>query len=603
MGGGKLMSHTIWGSFDGALTQYIRPYIEVSWTQNQAQNTSTVTASLIFHRYTNNYWSYNELTNSNGHSSTFRIGDSTLTEIRPFNLQRRDPPNWVTIWTRTRTIQHNSDGTASVYISASGDTNVNPRTYSFGETVTLPQIPRQTDITSVSMANQLKPSTANSLTVSLDRKLSSYTHRFEIMDGSTVLQSTTGNVPTSITVSAETVNKMIDGMSVTTSKDFTFRVTTLSGSTVIGWTTKDFTATLNADNTSPVISNVSVSIVGTGHDNAIGKYVQNISRVRISLKVASGRGADPNATHVQVAIGNQTVKATLSNGVYTAESRTLSRIGKTAITITAINSRMQPAFATREITVHEYTPPRIAVFSAIRSNDNVTNAIVYREHVFTTLGGDNVLTAKVERRLSTGTSWSEENTSTDSPLSATITGNNAARSYEYRTTITDSFGNSSTSNTSFGTARVLMEKFKDEGVSFGKRFETGKGTLQVAGDILHVTEDGVESNLTSPTLYPLSLQMGWTGNNVGAYKVGGIVFLTGVINRTSIPPVPSPIFSLPPGYRPARALSINLHSDEPGMIGINISPSYGSVSVFSIGSGTKVTRAILNGVSFPVGGD
>lgn len=551
-----MADYTIWGSFDDALTQYIRPYIEVDWTQNQAQNTSTVTATLYFRRYTNNYWSYNEFEDSRGHSCTFSVGGSSLTEIRPFNLDKSPPPNGVAVWTRTRTITHNSNGTASVNISAEGSTNVNPDTYSFGESVTLPTIPRQTEINSVSMSNQLRPSTSNSLSVSLDRKHSNYTHRFEILNGSTVLQSAPGGLITSANVLSSTVDKMIDLMKTVKTRNFTFRVVTLSGNTVIGSKTKNFSVTLDNSYTSPTISSFSTAIIGTGRDKTINKYVQNISRVRTQFNADYGRGATRQSMSVRVD-GRAVSGSVLSSGVYRSDSDVLSKSGTITITVTATNSRGQSTSDTRDITVHEYSPPSIQEFTLVRSETNPTNIIVSRRYYRTSLDGDNIPTTGVIERQAFGSStWTEVNDSNLLTLSTTLTGNSETTSYTFRTTITDKMGNSATSEVSVGTAKVLMEKYKDEGVSFGKRFETGRGTLQVGGDIYHVSESGVASSLTSTTLISANLMNGWSHNAVasyggaGYYKIGGIVYFYGLIANG----IDGTIFTLSPGYRPKQRI-------------------------------------------------
>ena len=551
------MSHTIWGSFDGANVNYIRPYIEVSWTQNQAQNTSTVTATLYFHRYTNNYWTYNELTNSNGHSCTFSVGGNSLTQIRPFNLQKSPPPNGVAIWSRTRTIQHNTDGTATVNISASGSTNVNPDTYAFGESVTLPTIPRQSTISSVSMANQLRPSVSNTLSISISRKHSSYTHRFQIMDGSTELFYTTGQVPTSLTITGTDINKLIDRMPTETSRQFTFRVTTVSGGTVIGRTTKNFTVTLNDDYTSPEITSTGIIIDGDGYDNQIGKFVRTVSRLRAQISTSVfGRGASLRSMSVDID-GTPISGRMIGDTFYRAESNVLNESGTFPVNFTVTNSRGQSTTETRDMTVWVYNPPAIQEFSGYRSDTNQTNVLITRKYSRSWLGGDNVPTARIEKRLSTATTWTSVNDSGDLDLSTTSTNNQAARSYVFRTVIEDKFGRTATAEFSVGTARVLMEKFKDEGVSFGKRFETGRGTLQVMGDIRHVDDEfNVESNITKPEFVPITLQNGWeaqitsTYGLPGIYKSGGIVYFTGNISHPGNPLYQGTIFTVPEGYRP-----------------------------------------------------
>ena len=553
-----MADHTIQGVFNGADegTTLIKPYIEVDWTQNRSQNTSTVTATLIFERYTNNYKSRNEYPagHPDRHDCTFNVGGSTLTQTRPFNMRRENPPNSVAVWTRTETIKHNTNGTGSVYISASGDTKVNIGNYSFGETVTLPTIARQTTITSVSMRNNLRPTAFNALDITISRKHSSYTHEFEILAGSTSLHSSTGNVPTSIRIEAEDVRKMIDRMETVTKRDFTFRVSTYNGNTLIGRATKNFEVILHRDSTKPTIDSTWLSRLGSGHDATIGKFVQNISRVRLQFEADYGQGATRQSQTIKIN-GTPYEGRMLADGVtYRVDTEPLNLTGTVTFEYIATNSRGQESEPyTREYTFHAYKPPSITRFTAVRSETNPTNVIVSRRHTRTSLDGDNIPTGKIERQEFGSSTWQEVNSSNSLSLDTTLTGNSETTSYIFRATITDRFGNSATAEVSVGTAKVLMEKYKDEGVSFGKRFETGKGTLQVGGDIYHVSDGGIPSNITTPILIRPDLENGFGNYSwgfVGYTKVGGIVHLNGMITVPSTAASGQRIFLLPVGYRP-----------------------------------------------------
>ena len=181
------MSRYINGTFSGALPRFIFPRIYVTWNQSRTDNTSTVTATLQFRRLTTNYYSYN----LNGHSTTLNIGGDSATASRTFDVRVDSPPNTVNVWTRTTTIQHNSSGNASVTISANGNTGVNLGSYNFSETITLPQIDRETTITSASMSN-ISVGTARDVNFGLDVKNSSYKLDIQVRYGNTTIFSDTG---------------------------------------------------------------------------------------------------------------------------------------------------------------------------------------------------------------------------------------------------------------------------------------------------------------------------------------------------------------------------------------------------------------------------
>lgn len=484
-----MADHTILGSFDGASTSYIRPYIEVDWEQNLTNNTSTVTARLYFHRYTDNYWSYNELTNSNGHSCTFRVGSSTQTQIRPFNLQTNSPPNRVLIWTRTQTVSHNSSGNATVYISASGNTNVNPQHYSFSQTITLPQIPRETTISSVSIDGTLSPSTSQGITLSVSRKHSSYTMDYQIYAGSEQISNTTGqDVRTSLTLTPTLTNRIINTMETVTTRTLQLRVITRdSSNTQVGTTqTKNFSVSLNNTNTRPSFSYVSTSVAGSGYDNSIGRFVQNISRLYATFVTDPGYGATIRSRSISVdgrPFGSQYNSATPER--WNGDSHVLTTSGSRTVTFSATNSRGQSHSVTRTITVNAYDAPRIVNFNGARNGSTPTTVNITRRVEWSGLSGDNNLNLVVSRKQSTGTSWTNVHTQTATSGLVTSnvisTGNAETIAYDFRIVVTDEFGNSATSTITVASAKVLMHMLRNDSIGVG-RYSQGQAPLEVGGD-------------------------------------------------------------------------------------------------------------------------
>ena len=484
-----MADHTIWGSFDGALTQYIRPYIEVSWEQNLANNTSTVTASLYFHRYTNNYWTYNELTNSNGHSCTFRVGNSTETQIRPFNLQTNSPPNRVLIWTRTQTVSHNSAGNATVNISANGNTNVNPQHYSFGETITLPQIPRETTINSVSIDGSLSPNTSQGITLSVDRKHSSYTMDYQIYSGSTRISNTTGQgVRTSLTLTSSLVNSIIDTMPTTTTRKLQLRVITRdsSGKQVGTTQSRNFNVSLNSTNTRPTLSNIQASVAGSGTDSSKGIFVQGISRLYASFVTDAGHGASIKDRSITVSGQSFGSQHSTNSNRYDGNSSILNKTGNLTVTYKATNSRDQTTSTTRTITVRAYSTPRIETFSGSRNSSPITTITLKRRVTWSNLGSSNNLDLEVHRKTSTSSTWTSIHTQTATSglvTSDVIRASNAETiSYDFRLTVTDEFGNTARSLITVASAKVLMHYLKNDSVGIG-RYSQGQAQLEVGGDI------------------------------------------------------------------------------------------------------------------------
>lgn len=131
------------GSFSSYSTSIFKPYIVWSITsQNQVNNTSTVEVNVYFGKYNASYNAFN----TGGFSMSININGSTTSYTETFDLRSGSVPEIELIRTRTSTITHNSDGTKSIYIGTSGDTE-SIGTFNFGATVALTAIPREATIT------------------------------------------------------------------------------------------------------------------------------------------------------------------------------------------------------------------------------------------------------------------------------------------------------------------------------------------------------------------------------------------------------------------------------------------------------------------------
>lgn len=138
---------TIYGSFTGTSTSNVRPALEWSATQSVANNTSTITATLVFLRYNSQWQSFNR----NGRSMTITIDGNSASSVRAFDIRGKSRE---VVWTRTVTVKHNSDGRKSVKLGASGSTGVSLGSFNFSSTVTLDTIPRESKITSFSLSDR-----------------------------------------------------------------------------------------------------------------------------------------------------------------------------------------------------------------------------------------------------------------------------------------------------------------------------------------------------------------------------------------------------------------------------------------------------------------
>lgn len=467
-------SGTITGSRSGT-----QPYLRMQWeilSQDIPNNRSRVRLRLILVSEFNLFFSASKTGSNNGSSFTYTGGFSG-TGTRVLNTRE--------IW-----VNHNSDGTRNQSVSASFNIQVTwsgsqLNTISLSGTMNLDTIPRASSINSFSIANSLRPSTSNTVNLSLTRHSSSFTHNISLRIGSTTIASWNGQGnPSSLSLSSSQVNSLLSRMSTTTSATVTLRVQTRSGSTNIGSVvTRNTTASVSST-VVPNASNLSYSINGNGHDSSIDKFVQNISRVTASFSASAVGGASLSSTNIVVRRNSDNANSMTINGT-SGTTGTVTRNGTYEIIATARDSRGRTATQRRTFTVHAYSSPNITDFSASRNEGTPTTVSIRRFGNHSNLGGDNRLTITVERRQGVGSgSWSTVNstntTSSSFGTTLTSTGNAVTSSYEFRLIVTDQFNRSMEATATVSTQQVVLDIHKDLGVGIGKIHEDG--SLDVGGD-------------------------------------------------------------------------------------------------------------------------
>lgn len=128
------------GTFTGRSQSQVRPILEWSSTPNIAGNYSDVTVNLYFESVSS-YYGYN---NANNHTANININGNNNGATANFNVNAYQK---VLVRQRTLQVSHNADGTKSIYLGASGNTQISWGTYDFGSTVALDTIPREAYLT------------------------------------------------------------------------------------------------------------------------------------------------------------------------------------------------------------------------------------------------------------------------------------------------------------------------------------------------------------------------------------------------------------------------------------------------------------------------
>ena len=485
------LSGNVYGSFTGAATNQVRPQLTWTATQNVANNTSSVTVRLIFHKYSSAWPSYN----LNGHNVTMTINGNSATASRVFDIRNTTS---YTVYSRTVTVPHSSDGTKTFSYSASGNTGVMLGSYNFSGSGTLDTIPRASSITSFNNFT-VRSGQTNSIAITLSRASSSFTHNISLRVNGEDVQSWNGQgLPTSLSISATASNRILTIMSNTTSMTAQLRVQTRSGSTNVGSVvTRNATATVHSGD-APTVSAISASEAVASIRTGLGVYVQGKSQAAISFSTSAGYGAKDAS--VSVSFDGRTY----SSKNFT--SNVITGTGTRQIAVTYKNTRGQTATRTLDLTVYPYSNPVSRITNAYRANsngvrnDNGAHIRVDYTGSISSLNGKNSAVYRIRYKRSDASTFTE--------VTRTSSGNyvfpaNIDYGYDIQYEITDFFGTIRYYVEVGSTFSLINFSADGKGMAFGATYdESLGGTAQFNGAVY------------IPNLSPSRLEEGQDLNNM-----------------------------------------------------------------------------------------
>ena len=483
-----MASGTINGSCDNS--RYI---LTCEWTStaNTSANTSSVTAKV--------YLNGNGYTTSSSYWSCV-INGTTVTSNKSANIGGK-----TLLGTRTWTVNHNNDGTASVGISFSYSNGLSSsgtyttKTGSGSATVKLDTIARGS---SMSLNRSSATIGSDSVTVSISRNSSAYKHKVKlILGGTTYLLAENVDTSYTFTPSMSYCNKIPNSTSGTA----TIKVETLTGTN--GSWIADTTKTITLNVPSSVVPSVGISV--TANNQTSGVNVAGKTTFTVKPTNASG---SYSSTIKSYSITGGHLNSTSSSGATTG---TLTA-GDYTFVVKVTDSRGRTAQASQKVTVHAYSSPTISA-RAFRCNSNGTESssgtyiAVNFSWEITNLASNNSNAKQyfIQYKTSSATSYTKSvdwtnlssySGSMTKVLSQTFS---TTSSYNIQLKVKDSFGTTtSTLNVSTISALLNIEK---NGVGVGKIHENG--ALDVGGAI-HGT------NILKLTANGKSIQLGIGSNDV-----------------------------------------------------------------------------------------
>ncbi len=457
----------------GTIQQAIRTgyRIQIAWTvdsQSTANNTSTVTAKVQLVSTGSSY----TINSSASKSGSLTINGTKYTFSFTAALSGNQTK---TLYTKTVTVAHASDGSKTCAFSATCGINVTLSGTYYGNITAsgngaFNTIARASTISSVTASVSVNGT--NTVKVDISRKASAFTHTVVFSFGS--YSKTNTGVATSSSYAIPT--SWLNAIPNATSGTAKVTVTTYSGNTKIGAAvSKNFTITVPAS-VVPTFGGVAVADTTT-NQTTFGNMVQGKSKPKFTITASGALGSTI-----------KTYKTVFEGKTYTGAAPTASAItgsGQVSASITITDSRGRTASTTKTWTVAAYSPPKIISFQGFRclqdgtENYEGTYIKAFVNFSISPVNNKNAGSYSLEYKQKTGTTWASLTsgaiyTLNDSVISASgLFG--VDNTYEIRLSVADSF-TTIRSIFEIPTAFTLIDYHKDgRAMAFGKVCEIAEG--------------------------------------------------------------------------------------------------------------------------------
>lgn len=395
------------------------------------------------------------------------------------------------------TVTHKSDGSLSGYVKLRFDAPGTSGGWSPGTTDLNTDWTACTTIARASSITVSGSQLGSGLSVIIDRKSESFTHKVEYKFVESAWTTASSNATTSTSfIPPVSLATQIPSAEVGA---LTVRVTTFNGSTQIG---NPVTKSINLKvptNIVPSLSGLTQSRIDNGVPSSWGVYVKGKSQVKITASGASG-------IHGSTIVGYSISGPGLSVNASSGTSEVLSSTGTLTYTCTVTDSRGRTASKSVSINVVDYTYPNISISAERCTSDGTksTNGTYLR--VVITFGCASVSDKNsiVSKSCScNGVSNSSFASGTAFVLAANCSIGNH---YTVSASIKDALGNTATASAEITTSfRILNVNKKKTGLAIGKFSEKDAFEVNMDSYFLKNIKSGINvegsiatnSNLTA----------------------------------------------------------------------------------------------------------
>ena len=375
-----------------------------------------------------------------------------------------------TLASGSKNIYHNADGTKTFNFSFSQEIGITYAGASIGTitgsgTGTLDTIPRASVLGTIANFT-----IGDAITIPITKYSSSFSDSINIYIGNLWIK-TAGSITNNktITFTEQEISNIYAATAGSTSAVFRFVNTTYSGSTAIGTSTKTATGTIGA-NIKPTISSVSIAEAVSNIKTQFGFYVQNKSKLGVTINATAGNGSVIEA-YETIINGTKYVTNTFTTEVLTTS-------GTNTYSVKVTDKRGRTATTSGTFTVTAYTVPTIATLGVQRCladgtlNDNGGYAKVNGSASITSLSSKNTKIFKLQYKKKSDYDWTTVQTYT-SAYTYTVTNKivadiNPDDPYEFRITAVDFFNVENYKIVSLSTGYTILDiKSDGKGIAFG----------------------------------------------------------------------------------------------------------------------------------------
>lgn len=461
----------------GQHSDWYKVYIEYSYTQDIAANTSTVTAALKLQQLTDSY----DFDTVSSVTVGFNMAGSTYSKTQRINIDDKGNTGYtITLASGTKTITHDSNGEKTITFSCSNTSSLlncsgwGPGSITLSATsVKLKTIPRNAEIDKITNSSGTTISSVNvdsAIKVYYTPTVSSYYHKLAFYVDSSKKKTvelgkagSTSQKSYSITPPASWVPSSSSG----TLKCYLYTYSDSSYSTKIG-STDTISISIKVPDTNTYNPTASLVITPT-YNNNLNVYLKGISKAKFAITGKAGSGAS---------ISSYSLSGSGVSSTSASTTVTLNISGTDLkYTATVKDSRDRTGTDSKIITVYSYSKPTLSSGRVTRceSDGTVSASGTYAlgritASIQSVSGLNSISSLKWYYRALGSTSWTEVGDIASGTNTVSTTTFATSTSYQFRFTVTDAVGTTVNSGiyTMPATGRPINIARYNNGVSIGK---------------------------------------------------------------------------------------------------------------------------------------